>query len=63
MVEHSKIETSPSQYENKDRTKVFKPQRMYLLWYQMKVQNVYNTPLNVQTPNLQITNSSLMSNN
>ena len=63
MVEHSKIETSPSQYEIKDRTKVFKPQRMYLLWYQMKVQNVYNTPLNVQTPNLQITNSSLMSNN
>ena len=29
----------------------------------LKVQYVYNTPLNVYTPNLQIINSSLMSNN
>ena len=29
MVEHSKIETDPSQYEVKDRTKVFKPQRVH----------------------------------
>ena len=40
MVEHSNIETGPPQYEVKDRTKVFKPQRVHPLWYQMKVQIV-----------------------
>ena len=47
MVEHSKIETGPFQYGVKDCTKVFKPQRVHPLWYQLKVQYVYNTPLNV----------------
>ena len=30
---------------------------------EVNVQNVYKTPMNVQTPNLQITNSSLSTNN
>ena len=40
MVEHSNIETGPSQYRVKDRIKVFKPQRVHPLWYQLKVQIV-----------------------
>ena len=47
MVEHLKIETDPSQFGVKDHTKVMKPIQANPLWYQLKVQNVYKTPLNV----------------
>ena len=63
MEVHLGIKTSPSQNRVKDHTMVMKPIKMNSLWYQLQVQYVYNTPLNVYTPNLQITNSSLMSNN
>ena len=51
MVEHSKIETGPSQYGVKDRTKAFKPQRVHPLWYQLKVQIVWNTQWTFRHPN------------
>ena len=45
MVEHSKIETGPSQYGVKDRTKVFKPQRVHLLWCQFDLTQSLPSPI------------------
>ena len=47
MEVHLGIETGPSQYGVKDHTIVMKQTKVHPLWYQMKVQNVYKTPLNV----------------
>ena len=47
MEVHLGIETNPSQNGVKDHTMVMKPLKVHLPWYELKVQNVYNTPLNV----------------
>ena len=47
MEVHLGIEASPSQYGVKDHTMVMKPIKVHPLLYKLKVQNMYNTPLNV----------------
>ena len=46
MEVHLGIKTGPSQNGVMDHTMVIKPMKVYPLWYQLKVQIVYKTPLN-----------------